>query len=106
MISLKVQDGAVLPPSAQDVARPLTAIDRLLPQDMPVDKETVLILTAFTACLMRNVMSQDVVWLTIRSSVSMLTEAGVSEDKCNAVMQKILDCWKRESDKNPLKSMF
>lgn len=55
---------------------------------------------------MRNVLSKDTVWLAIHSAKHMLYDAGVTNAKCNVVLQKILDCWKQESDKNPLKGMF
>jgi hypothetical protein len=93
-------------PSAQAVVLLSTAIGRHSCGDLPVNENTVKTLAAFTAALLGNVLSEDVIHLSMLSAKHMAKESGVPEAEYNRVMASLFLFWRRKKAHNPIASMF
>ena len=68
--------------------------------------ETVIVLVAFLHALFRNVMSPDVIELSLLSARVTAIKNGVSEKEFDHLADLLMKNWRSESKKNPLSMLY
>lgn len=100
---VKTVAGESLRPLEQDVALHSTPTGRPLFAD---SEEAVVVLVAMLVSLMSNVLSEDVIALSIYSAKKMAKESGISDEEFERVVKGLYKFWARKKASNPIGGMF
>lgn len=95
--------GELLRPLEQDAVLPSTQTGRPSFVD---SEEAVVVLVAMLASLMSNVLSGDVMALSMYSAKKMAKESGVSDKEFERVMKELFSFWAKKKASNPIGGMF
>lgn len=93
-------------PSGRGAALPSTAADCPSFGGLRPDRDTVVSLTAITACLLGETLNPDSVALAMHSASKMSKGAGVGEEEFNRVAEAITSFWRRKMSAHPMSSMY
>lgn len=100
---VKTVAGELLRPLEQDAVLPSIRTGRPSFAD---SEEAVVVLVAMLASLMSNVLSGDVMALSMYSAKKMAKESGVSDEEFERVIKGLYKFWAKKKASNPIGGMF
>ena len=103
-LRVKTRCGQSLRPLVQDAVALSTQTD--LPSFGDCKPETVKALTAMTLGFLQNVLSEDLVWLSMHSGRGMAELAGVPDKEYERVRKVMVKYWTEKKSKSPMRDFI